>query len=229
MNPVVGISTASDGNMYDRHNDTDPVVIHNREVFLQTLGSDLDRCVRVHVNALVRANAHETNWCRYREVSSKDAGQGMRDSLTEHADALVTTTPGLALMLPVADCIGAALYDPTNNVLMVSHLGRHSLEQQGAAQSIDHLVSTYGSNPRDIKIWLTPAAGKEHFPIWALNNQGMKEIAFSQFAEKGVSLDNITDNPADTTTDASYFSYSEFLKGNRPFDADYAIVAMLSS
>ena len=228
MNLDVIISTAQDGNMYNRHNDTDTNIIHNREVFLRTINSDLKSCVRVHVNALVRAQElHETNWCRYREVGPENAGQGMTNSDVTYADALITSSPGLAIMLPVADCIGAVIYDPDNRVMMVSHLGRHSLEQDGAVRNVEHLSSVYASVPSNLKIWMTPAAGQENFPIWALSNMGMKQAAFEQFARAGIIPGNIVDNPADTTTDSTYFSYSEFLKGNRAIDADFAVIVMI--
>jgi copper oxidase (laccase) domain-containing protein len=182
----------------------------------------------VHVNALIRATKqHETDWCRYREVTQSDGGLGMYDGNIDAADALITRTPGLALFLPVADCIGAAIYDLAQNIIMVSHLGRHSLEQHGAQKSVEYLVRTHGSIPSNLQIWLTPAAGKDTFPIWALNNQGLKESAYMQFHAAGITDAQIIDNPIDTTRDSRYYSYSEFLKGNRDIDADYAIVAMI--
>lgn len=227
-NIIVAISTVKDGSMYNRRDYFDKSVIHNREVFLGTHGITMDQTTRISVYADGRAEDATEDFCRYREVTSADKGAGMRDGKIQNIDALVTTEVGHCIMLPVADCTGTVIYDPVKRVLMVSHLGRHSLAQEGGKKSVQYLVDHYGSTPADLLVWLTPAPGKDVFPIWALDNQGAKEATFEQLLSAGIKQENITDNPADTTKDQNYFSYSEFLKGNRDEDGDYAIIAMMT-
>jgi hypothetical protein len=225
---VYKVSTISDGSMLNRHDPLDPAVIRNREVFLKKHSITMPQSVRLHVNMLVRATVeHDQDYCRYREVTSKEGSRGMYNDDTIVGDAIVTRKKNVALFLPIADCVGATFYDPVQHVLMVSHLGRHSLEQQGGTKSVEFLVQSFGSNPADIKVWLTPAPGKDVYPIWKLDNKGMKEATFEQLDAAGILLNNITDNPADSTKDLNYYSYSEFLRGNREEDGDYAIVAMM--
>jgi len=225
---VVELSTVADGSMLNRHNDKDPAVIQNRQVFLNKYRIEMDQTVRLHVNMLVRATIeHEQDYTRYREVTQTDASHGMYNDETVVGDAIVTRETYLALMLPIADCVGATFYDPIQKVIMLSHLGRHSLEQEGAIKSIEFLTSHYDSNPADILVWLTPAPGKDVYPIWKLDNKGMKEVTFEQLDAAGILAEHITDNPADSTKDSNYFSYSEFLKGNRDEDGDHAMVAMM--
>lgn len=200
----------------------DPDIVKNRELFLAKHGISLDQTTRVSFSY------ETTSFTRYYATNSDEQGIGMRDASPINADALVTTQKHHALFLPLADCIGAAIYDSRHHVLMMSHLGRHSLEQDGGRKSIDFMKEHYGSNPADIVIWLTPSAGKENYPIWLLANKGLKEVAFEQFAQAGIDSDNIHDDPTDTTTDPRYYSYSEFLKGNRKEDGDHAIVAMMT-
>lgn len=224
---IVATSTVADGSMYNRHNPSDQDVIHNRKTFLKHLNIPFESTTRVNPDTLERATIkHETNWCHYVQVDSSSPS-GMEDNEVIACDALITTQPGHALFLPVADCVGTVLCDPTKHLLMVAHLGRHSLEQNGGFKSVQFLVDTYGSKAADIRVWLTPAPGQQAFPIWALDNRGMKEVMFEQLQTAGIKRENITDNPADTSTDKTYFSYSEFLKGNRAIDGDHAIVAMM--
>lgn len=223
MNPIVAISTVSDGSMYNRNDIFDQSVINNREVFLKSHDISIDQTTRV------RVNYDRDNFCRYITVDELYKGQGMRGDDVVIADALITTNPQHALFLPIADCVGAAIYDPAHGVLAIAHLGRHSLEQSGAYKIIAHLKETYASDPKDIKIWLTPAPGKDVYPIWALDNKGMKEVTFEQLKAAGIQLENIIDNPVETDKDPSYYSYSEFLKGHRSNDGDFAIAAMMSS
>jgi hypothetical protein len=226
--PLIAISRTKDGSMLDRHSPTNPDVIKNREKYLAGLEITMDEASRLHTNMLIRATVeHDENYCRYREVSENDKGKGMRgDDLV--ADAFVTTHAGHALILPLADCVGAVFFDPEHHVLMLSHLGRHSLEQEGGKRSVEHLADKYQSDPAKLKVWLTPAPSKESYPIWALDNKGMKEVTFEQLQAAGILPENIIDNTAETDKDPTYFSYSEFLKGNRKEDGDHMIVAMMT-
>jgi copper oxidase (laccase) domain-containing protein len=218
---TVAISTVADGSMYNRRDMNDPHVIHNREVFLN------EHEIKVNQTTHLHPTYDRIDYCEYKEVDESDKGRGMYDESAFIADAAITTEKNHALLLPIADCIGTVFYDPVRQVLMVSHLGRHSLEQQGGTKSVEFLIETYGSNSTDILVWLTPAAGKKAYPLWKLDNKGMKEAIFEQLGTAGILPKNITDNPADTTKDLNYYSYSEFRKGNREEDGDHAIVAMI--
>ncbi|MFZ1301972.1 MAG: laccase domain-containing protein [Candidatus Microsaccharimonas sp.] len=221
------ISTVADGSMYNRHNSTDPAVIENRRVFLEKHGLSIDQTTRLDTQLTPRAINHDTNFHRYFEVNEDAKGAGMYNDDVVTADAIVTTHPGHVLLLPVADCVGAVLYAATQGVLMMSHLGRHSLEQQGAQKSVEYLTEHYGANPEDVEVWLTPAAGKDKYPIWALDNKGMKEATLEQLAAAGITEAHIHDSPENTTDDENYYSYSEYLKGNRNEDGDHLIVAVM--
>jgi Multi-copper polyphenol oxidoreductase laccase len=227
MNRIVSISKTSDGSMLSKSNDAQQVIL-NRQTFLSTHHITASQTTRLNPNTLARATIqNETDWCRYAELSDADMGAGMTDDSVIVADAIITRSANHCLILPVADCVGAAIFDSATGIVMMSHLGRHSLEQNGGYKSIQYLVDHYGSRPQDILVWFTPAPNAAAFPIWALNNRGMKDISFEQITAAGVPLGNITDNPADTVTDLDYFSYSEFLKGNRPLNGDHAIIAMM--
>lgn len=219
---VVAISTTSDGNMLIHADKADKAVAKNREKFLATEGISMDQTTRVDV-------VYEgDDYCRYRQVSRSDGGLGMRDGAIFAADALITSDPGHALFLPLADCVGASLYDPTHHILMLSHLGRHNLLQNGGSASVKYLVKHFGSDPSQLRVWLSPAPGKDVYPIWDLDNKGFKEVVFEQLQAAGVNKANITDIDIDTTKDDRYYSHSEFLKGNRREDGRYAMLAMMS-
>lgn len=222
MSVQVHFSTVADGSMYNRKDLADPAVIENRRRFLESHGTTLENTTRVAFTY----QGEEAPYTRYITLDDSLYGTGMTGE-GEPADAIVTTKPGHALFLPVADCIAAVLYDPVHKILMLTHLGRHSLEQGGALSSIAYLATNFGSATYELHIWMSAAAAKENYPIWKLNNQGLKEAAMEEFRMAGVPLSQIHDTPADTTTDHSYYSYSEFLKGNRPEDGDHCVVAWM--
>lgn len=215
------ISTTADGSMYNRNDHLDAVVYANREALLAQLDVDASQTTRVKVNYDRDSFTHI--W----QLVPTDKGRGMLNEDVEVSDAIVTTEPNHALFLPIADCVGASIYDPEHHALMVAHWGRHSLEQQGAVKCIQFFKDTYGSDASKLQVQLTPAPAKEHYPIWKLDNKGMKEATFEQLAVAGIARSQVTDNDADTVTDDRYYSYHAFLKGDNKKDGDYAIVAVM--
>lgn len=152
--------------MLNRHDPDDSAVVKNRKRFLDAHDIAFNKTIRLNTDLLKRATVeHETDYCKFVQVDEADVGDGITGDGLIVADALVTKQKHLTLMLPVADCVGAVLFDPVREVLMVSHLGRHSLEQRGAVRAVEYLTQHFQSAPRDIKVWLTPAAGKDVYPI----------------------------------------------------------------
>jgi copper oxidase (laccase) domain-containing protein len=224
MKVQVFTSTVADGSQYNPEDASDETVIRNRLALFERLGLNIEDASRVHISYF---EGDET-FLEYRSIDASAKGVGMTGD-APRADALVTTTPGHALFLPIADCVATTFFDEEHGVLMLSHLGRHSLEVQGGKKSVEYLVERYGSNPERIKVWLGPAPNKEVYPIFKLNGQGMKEAVLEQLETAGITPDNITDNPADTATDPNYYSHSEFLKGNKPTDGRFAMIAVMQA
>lgn len=175
----------------------------------------------------VRLEYEGDDYCRYMTVGDEYRGDGVTRPSSIIVDGLVTTQPGHALFLPLADCIAAVLHDPTKNVLMVSHLGRHNLEQNGGHESVRYLVKNHGVSPENLTVWLSPAAGPGNYPLHAFNNRSLHEVAAEQLASAGVLAKNIEVSPIDTTTNPNYFSHSEFLKGNRETDGRFSVTAVM--
>lgn len=209
---LVGLSSAHDGNMKFIAEETDTVT-NNRSHFLQQLGITLQQ------TAMCQVTYDAANFTRYDVVLTPD--------YHEIADALATNQRQLAVFLPLADCTGAVLYDPTQQVFMVSHLGRHSTELFGGRKSVEFMTEHFGSKPSDILVWLSPSPNGNDYPLWAFDNRSFSEVITRQLRDAGVSHRHIEASSVDTVTDKNYFSHSEFLKGNRTHDGRYAIVAMI--
>lgn len=223
MSLVIALSNVSDGNMAFHDGDSAENVSRNRARFLSKNNIDINRSARVGVS-------YDTNnFCRYYELDDVKQCKGMLNKDTIICDALVTKLKDCALFLNIADCVGAVIFDPSQNILMLSHLGRHSVEQNGGYKSIKFLVDNYGCNSEELQVYLSPGAGRKNYPIFAHNNCALKDLIIDQLHSAGVINNNITNNSIDTTEDLNYFSHSEFLKGHRETDDDHAIVAMIKS
>ena len=219
---VVAVSSMEDGAM--NFKGYDPAVIQdNRTSFLEAAGVD------PLMTTLVRVTYDDTtDFTRYKVVDEEQAVEGMLEpsSLTV-ADALIATRPGHALFLPLADCVGAVLFDPENEILMVSHLGRHSILQQGGAKSIEYLAREFDSDPSRLSIWLSPAIAKAEYPLHDLGGKGLHEAILEQMIAAGANPSLIEVSHVNTAEDPDYYSHSEFLKGEQPDDGRFAIVAMM--
>lgn len=220
---IAKVSSSEDGNMRFGRGD-DEQTIQNRLSFLKEAGIDPNAATLVQVTY---DNAE--HFARYNVVTDDHKALGMHEPKSELvADALVTTKPDHALFLPLADCVGLILYDENNKILMVSHVGRHSAEIDGALKSVQYLVEQFDANPADIKAWLSPAVGKATYPLHKFDNNSLHEIINRQLHTAGVLPQNIETSHVDTAHDENYFSHSKFLAGERPFDGRFAIVAMMA-
>jgi len=100
------------------------------------------------------ASAHQVHSNRVVVVTTQDGGQ-----VVPAADALVTDTPGLALLLRFADCQPIILYDPVRHALGLVHAGWRGLAQGIARRAVEMMQEAYGTNPPDLLTGLGPAIG----------------------------------------------------------------------
>ena len=215
----IAVSTVNDGSMKRNGGDVDQID-NNRRKFLVRHETTLED------TTLVQLDYNSDDFCRYNVVDELAKGEGMtRDGRI--ADGLATKTPGVTLFLPLADCIGVVLYDPEHEALMVTHLGRHNLQQHGGEKSVEFMKEQFGTDPAKLEIWFSPSAGGENYPLFAFENKSLAEVASEQLLRAGVVKDHIELSSIDTTKDTEYFSHSEFLKGNRPIDGRFTMAATL--
>lgn len=220
MSMIFTTSTTADGSMKSPDHDY-VAVLPARTAFLQH--NDIDPSD----TTLVQVTYETADFCRYDTLTDQEKGDGIIREATIQADALVVTEPGHALFLPLADCIGAVIHDSTQNILMLSHLGRQNLEQIGGTKCIAYLIDKHGVNPDNLTVWLSPAAGKDYYPLYAFDNRSLHDVAIEQLKAGGVPRENITTSPIDSAANENYFSHSCYLKGDRQTDGRHAVVAVL--
>ena len=218
---IVAVSSKEDGSMKFGHGVPEQIIA-NRRAFL-------NKCAISPGEATLVPVTYETDdFARYREVKDSEKGLGMQpDAVIAPADALTVTSAHHALFLPLADCVGVVFYDTKHQVLMVSHIGRHSAEIDGAHKSVEYLQKKYASNPDDILVWLSPAVGKAAYPLHKKAGKGLHELTADQLLAAGVSRRNIEASEVDTFSHQEYYSHSSFLAGNQTDNGRFAVVAMM--
>lgn len=220
---IAVVSSVEDGAMKFHPALQDTEIVQNRQNFLNKVGITPKNTSLVNVTYETGAT-----FTRYRTIDSEDMGQSILErGDVPVSDALVTTTPEHVLFLPLADCTGMIVYDPYRRVLMVSHLGRHSIVVDGTTKSIAYLQQNFHSNPANMQVWLSPSVGKETYPILDKGGRGQHEIIREELIAAGVNERNIEVCSIDTAKSQEYYSHSEFLQGHRPVDGRFAIVAMM--
>lgn len=215
---VTAVSSKTDGTMRgdDQH------ARDHRRLFLRSVGIDPAHTV------LVGITYNTDNFARYTQVARSDDGRGITaPDDTIIADALVTTEPGVALFLPLADCAGLIVYDPVKRAVMVAHMGRHSTEIDGVTKSLAYMGRVAGVRTADVRVWVSPAVGRETYPLFRREGRSLHEEIRRQLLGAGVPEQSIELCGVDTAKSGDYFSHSEFLAGRRDDEGRFAVVAML--
>lgn len=142
----------------------------------------------------------------------------------EATDALVTTQPGLALCVLVADCVPVLLSDQAAGVIAAVHAGRMGARNGIVAAAVATMVQL-GAQPERMHALLGPAAGGQSYEVpeamardveahlpgslcrtqrgtWGLDVRAGLERQLSSLGVQAVDVD-----PRDTVTDSDFFSY----------------------
>jgi len=76
------------------------------------------------------------------------------------ADGQISNTPGIALMVFIADCVPILLHDQNKNVIGAIHAGWRSTVSNIAGIAVQKMESEFGCLPSDIKAALGPSISK---------------------------------------------------------------------
>jgi YfiH family protein len=71
-------------------------------------------------------------------------------------DALVTDTPGLALVVLVADCVPVLLADAQAGIIGAAHAGREGVRRHVVTRTVEAMAEL-GADPRGLDVLLGPA------------------------------------------------------------------------
>ena len=124
--------------------DQPTLVVHNRDLVQQALG----------LTALV--SAHQAHGCRESLVTGANAAPATEIA---EADILLTSQPGLGLLIKQADCQAVMLYDPVRRVAANVHAGWRGQVQNVLGEAVTRLQKTFGSRPEDLVAAISPSLG----------------------------------------------------------------------
>lgn len=108
-----------------------------------------------------------------RPVTEKDRGAGLFAPPLEECDALITNTPGLALVVFTADCTPILFWDRETGAVGAAHAGWRGTASGIAARVVEAMEQEYGSKPENIRAAIGPNIGACHFETHADVPQAM--------------------------------------------------------
>lgn len=133
------------------HVGDDPaLVVENRRRAAALIGATLDDLVFMR----------QTHGRNVAVVDDAARGRGGQDSIDD-TDALVTSTPGLVLVVMVADCVPMVLFDPAERVLAVVHAGWKGT----ALRIVDAALEAMNSKPAGVRAFIGPAISGERYQV----------------------------------------------------------------
>lgn len=78
-------------------------------------------------------------------------------------DALVTATPGIALLAYTADCTPLLLWDPITGAVGAVHAGWRGTAKDIAGETVRTMVAAFGCRPENLRAAIGPNIGLCHF------------------------------------------------------------------
>ena len=137
----VGVSEIRDGSMRLLGSDDEGAIIKNQEELSELVGLDGNKVARLRTIYDGR-----NSFTDYYEISSDNLSEYVVSNSEKQipvSDGLVTREKDLGILLPLADCLGAVVYDPEHEVLGLLHAGRHNIEQEGPKKFIEYFVNHF--------------------------------------------------------------------------------------
>lgn len=148
-----GFSTSALGSMGLNGSVEPDAVMRRRETFAAMVGFDLAR-------AALAAQVHGAHVHAFRRDSVIEGGQSVLGT-----DALATDVPGQALVTYHADCYPLLVFDPRRPAAAVAHLGWRGALAGIAGETIQAMVSAYGTRPADVSVLIGPGICKACYEV----------------------------------------------------------------
>lgn len=99
-------------------------------------------------------------------VDGDDVGRGAwsEGDVVGEADALVTSAPGVTLVILVADCVPLALVDPAARVLAVAHAGWRGTAAGVVGAALDAMTER-GAEAGRVRVWVGPGVEADGYQV----------------------------------------------------------------
>ena len=98
-----------------------------------------------------------------RRVVEAFHGRGKQAPLP--ADAIVTRTRGVVLLMRFADCVPILLLDPVNEAIGIAHAGWQGTVKNVAGSVVNKMQELYNTDPAEVLAGIGPSICQDHYPV----------------------------------------------------------------
>lgn len=145
----VSTGTLSSLNIGTSRGDSRENVLENYRILGSALGFDIQNLVL----------SRQTHSDIVRVAGDAQRGAGLFAPALTECDALITSTPGLALVVFTADCTPILFHDPVTGAVGAAHAGWRGTAAGIAARTVERMAEQFGSRPEDIRAAIGPNIG----------------------------------------------------------------------
>jgi polyphenol oxidase len=167
-----------------------------------------------------------------------------QDEEVSGCDALITSQPGVGLLIQQADCQAILLLDPVNSVIAAIHCGWRGNVLNIIASTVSAMSRKYHTDPTQLLAVISPSLGpccaefrnfRSEFPEW-LHNFKVRDNYFDlqqasryQLLQAGVDKRHIDIISICTMCGSDYFSHRRATKKGQPTTGRQGSIIMLAA
>ncbi len=128
-------------------------------------GDDETSVAENRLRVLAAFGVDELNVCAFSQVHGNRVLTGEPSWFLEEADAAVSDTPGVALVVSTADCLPVLFHDPLTGAVGAAHCGWRGTVQGAAAAALTKMTELYGTDPADVRVAFGPAISAANYQV----------------------------------------------------------------
>jgi hypothetical protein len=147
--------------------DNPAAVEENRHRFFGTFGIEMGQVVRarqVHGDSILKVDVALTGRVGFPRYLVDERAE---------CDALITSLPGLALVVSTADCVPVLIHDPVRGAIAAIHAGWRGTAKGIAARALTAMREAYGTDPSACLVAIGPCIRGCCFEVDAVVREAM--------------------------------------------------------
>jgi YfiH family protein len=98
-------------------------------------------------------------------LTANDLAEANGLMASHEADAAVTTEPGIACTVQVADCLPVLFAAPQGRAVGAAHAGWRGLAAGVLEATLQEICALAACEPSQVQAWLGPCIGPRHFEV----------------------------------------------------------------
>jgi YfiH family protein len=143
-------------------------------------GDDEARVAENRRRALEAFGTPQHKVCAFHQVHGDRVLVAASSWFEQEADAAVSDTPGLLLVVSTADCLPILFYDPCTGAVGAAHCGWRGTVARLAQRTVAALRARFGCDPADLRVAFGPAIRQPNYHVGPEVALAFREAGFPE-------------------------------------------------